>query len=136
MPAIFSAWKHKIVKNIRFLNAINYLCVCAKSLQLGSDSATPWTIACQAPLYTGFSTQEYWSWLPCLPPGDLPNPRTEPPGMLHLLHWQVGSLPLVPHGKPQIIYKFEKYTSHMNLLPTEEFSSQSRKTIWYDDDAW
>ena len=34
--------------------------------------ATLWTIACQAPLSMGFSRQEYWSWLPCPPPGDLP----------------------------------------------------------------
>ena len=26
----------------------------------------------------GFSRQEYWSGLPCPPPGDLPDPRTEP----------------------------------------------------------
>ena len=26
----------------------------------------------------GFSKQEYWSGLPCPPPGDLPNPRIEP----------------------------------------------------------
>ena len=26
----------------------------------------------------GFSRQEYWSGLPCLPPGDLPNPGVEP----------------------------------------------------------
>ena len=26
----------------------------------------------------GFSRQEYWSGLPCPPPGDLPNPGTEP----------------------------------------------------------
>ena len=32
------------------------------------------TIACQAPLSMGFSRQEYWSGLPCPPPGDLPNP--------------------------------------------------------------
>ena len=29
-----------------------------------SDSATPWTAACQAPLSMGFSMQEYWSGLP------------------------------------------------------------------------
>ena len=34
--------------------------------------------ACQAPLSVGFSRQEYWSGLPCPPPGDLPNPGTEP----------------------------------------------------------
>ena len=26
----------------------------------------------------GISKQEYWSGLPCLPPGDLPDPVTEP----------------------------------------------------------
>ena len=26
--------------------------------------ATPWTVACQAPLPRGFSRQEYWSGLP------------------------------------------------------------------------
>ena len=25
------------------------------------DSATPWTVACQAPLSMGFPRQEYWS---------------------------------------------------------------------------
>ena len=43
-----------------------------------SNSVTPWTAARQAPLSTGFSRQEYWSGLPCPPPGDLPNPETEP----------------------------------------------------------
>ena len=36
------------------------------------------TVACQAPLSTGFSRQEYWSGLPCPPPGDLPNPGIKP----------------------------------------------------------
>ena len=40
--------------------------------------ATPWTVACQAPLSMGFSRQEYWSGLPDPPPGDLPKPGTEP----------------------------------------------------------
>ena len=40
--------------------------------------ATLWTIACQAPLSMGFSRQEYWSALPCPPPGDLPDPGIEP----------------------------------------------------------
>ena len=39
---------------------------------------TPWTIACQAPLSMEFSRQEYWSGLPGPPPGDLPDPGTEP----------------------------------------------------------
>ena len=37
-----------------------------------------WTIACQAPLFMGFSRHEYWSGLPCPPPVDFPDPGTEP----------------------------------------------------------
>ena len=36
------------------------------------------TVACQAPLSVEFSRQEYWSGLPCPPPGDLPHPVIEP----------------------------------------------------------
>ena len=36
--------------------------------------ATLWTVAFQAPLSMGFSRQEYWSGLPCPPPGDPPDP--------------------------------------------------------------
>ena len=39
--------------------------------------AIPRTIAPQAPLSMGFSRQEYWSGLPCPPPGDLLDPRIE-----------------------------------------------------------
>ena len=42
------------------------------------DSVTPWTVARQAPLPMGFARQEYWSGLPCPPPGDLPDPGMEP----------------------------------------------------------
>ena len=40
--------------------------------------ATPGTAARQSPLSMGFSRQEYWSGLPLLNPGGLPNPGTEP----------------------------------------------------------
>ena len=41
-------------------------------------SPTLWTVGRQAPLSVGFSRQEYWSGLPCPPPGDLPGPGIEP----------------------------------------------------------
>ena len=41
------------------------------------DSATLWTVACQAPLIIGFSRQKCWSELPCPLPGDLSNPGIE-----------------------------------------------------------
>ena len=61
-----------------------------------SNSATPWTVACQAPLSTGFSRQEYWSGLSFPSPGDLPNPGIE----LESPALQLDSLPSEPPGKP------------------------------------
>ena len=51
------------------------MCVCC----LFQLCATPWTVAHQALLSVGFSRQEYWSGLPLLTPGDLPDPGIEPP---------------------------------------------------------
>ena len=39
---------------------------------------TPWIVGPQAPLSVGFSRQEHWRGLPCPPPGDPPDPGTEP----------------------------------------------------------
>ena len=56
--------------------------------------ATLWTVAYQAPLSMGFSRQEYWGRLPCPPPGDPPDPETEPAASalqvdtLPLSHWE------------------------------------------------
>ena len=44
--------------------------------------AALWTVARQAPLSLGFFRQEYWSGLPCPPPGDLPKPGTEPASLM------------------------------------------------------
>ena len=59
--------------------------------------ATQWTTTCQTSLSMGFSRQEYWSGLPFLCPGDLPNPGIEP----RSLTLQVDSLPAEPQGKPK-----------------------------------
>ena len=50
------------------------VCVCISCFSRVQLFAIPWTVAHQAPLSMGFSRQEYWSGLPCPPPGDLPNP--------------------------------------------------------------
>ena len=63
--------------------------------------ATPWTVTHQAPLSLclawGFTRQEYWSRLPCPPPGDLYNPGIKPrfPAL------QADSLPSEPPRKPK-----------------------------------
>ena len=72
-------------------------CVLARMLSCVSRVwlfAAPWTVC-----PWGFSGQEYWSGLPWLSPGDFPT-RGSNPCLLHLLLWQVGSLPLAPLGKP------------------------------------
>ena len=77
-----------------------YACICVYSVYVSVQSlsrvqlfATLWTAACQAPLSTGFSRQEYWSGLPCPSPGDLPNPGIKPmPPVSPAL--QADSLPL------------------------------------------
>ena len=77
------------------------MCVGVLSCSVMSDSfATPWTVARQAPLSMGFSRQEYWSRLPFLPSGDLPNSRVKP-GSPAL---QADSLPSEPLEK-SIKYK-------------------------------
>ena len=40
--------------------------------------ATPWNVACQAPLSMRLSRQGHWNGLPFPPPGDLPNPGIKP----------------------------------------------------------
>ena len=40
--------------------------------------ATPWTVAHQAPLSTGFSRQEYFREFPFPSPKDLPDPGVKP----------------------------------------------------------
>ena len=66
------------------------------SCSVVSDSATPWTIACQASQSMEFSRQEYWSGLPCPSPGHLPNPGIRPGSPA----WQADSLPSQSPGKP------------------------------------
>ena len=44
--------------------------------------ATLWNVAHQAPLSMGFPRQEYWSGLPCLPPGNLPVPGIKPGSLM------------------------------------------------------
>ena len=68
-----------------------------KSLQLCPTLCDPMDWGCQAPLPMGFSRQEYWSGLPCPPPGDLLSPGIKPRSPT----LQAVSLPSEPPGKAQ-----------------------------------
>ena len=64
----------------------------------------PWTVAHQAPLSMGFPRQEYWSGLPCSPPGDLPKVKQgkDKYHMISLYMWN-----LKRKGTNELIYKTE-----------------------------
>ena len=87
-----------------------HICImraCMLSLQSCPTLCETMDVAHQAPLSMGFSREEYWSGLPCLPPG-----------LLGLLHWQVGFLvcfflPLVPPEKH--IYKHIHIYIHTHI---------------------
>ena len=101
-----------------------YLCVCAESLQ-SCLSVTPWTVAHQAPLSMGFSRQEYWSGLPCPPPGDLPDPGIKcmylmPPALAG------GFFTTNSPGKPTLVYTL-LVNSFMQSRCEQSFSETSKK---------
>ena len=61
-----------------------YLCECYATSVMSDSFVNLWTVACQVPLYMGFSRQEYWNRLPCPPPGDLPHLGIEPPSFMSI----------------------------------------------------
>ena len=68
-------------------------CLVTQSCQTDCD---PMDYSHQAPLPMGFFKQEYQSGLPCLPPGDLPDPGIE----LMSPALQADSLQFEPPRKP------------------------------------
>ena len=85
---------------------------------------TPWTVAHQAPLSMGLSRQEYWSGLPCPPPGDLPHPGIEHVSLVSSA-LQADSLPLSHGGSLQPSYFIIIYVFLWTIL-----SIFWKKTMW------
>ena len=54
--------------------------VCAQSFLTLCDPMD--CVACLAPLSMEFTSQEYWSRLPCPPPGDFPDPGIQPTSLV------------------------------------------------------
>ena len=74
------------------------MCLCVASLSHVRFFASPWATAPARFLCSwGFSRQEFWSGLPCPPPGDLSNPGIK----LRSPALQEDSLPSEPLGKPK-----------------------------------
>ena len=83
---------------------IYHLSLCA--LRRVQVFAVPWTVACQTPLSMEFPRQQYWSGLPFLPSGDLPNSGIEPrsPAL------QANDLPLSRLGSPYHLSTYHLYS--------------------------
>ena len=64
---------------------------------------TLWTATCQASLSVGFSRQEYWSGLPCPPPGVLSHPGIKPASPLSPTLADI-FFTTAPPGRPLRIY--------------------------------
>ena len=56
----------------------------------------------------GFSSQEYWSGLPFLPPGDLPKPGIEPTSPALQADSLLSELPGIPTPYPHQIHVFSR----------------------------
>ena len=80
--------------------SILHMCVCVFSSLVMSNSLQPHGLKSTRLLCPwGFSRPEYWSRLPCPPPGDLTNPGIKPRSPT----LQADSLPSKPSGKPKNI---------------------------------
>ena len=78
----------------------SFACVCTLSVSNSLQTQRlQKTEACQALLLMEFFREEYWSGLPFQYSNGYWRSN---PHILHLLHWQEGSQPLVPPGKPQM----------------------------------
>ena len=95
-----------------------------------SDSLRPRDCSLPGSSVHGILQARILEWVAMLPPGDLPHLGSK----VHLLHWQVNSLPTEPPGSP-----FPKFIScsmaelELYLLPTQAVSiptTAGRKKGW------
>ena len=89
-----------------------------------SDSATPRTIAHQAPLSVGILQAGILEWvaMPWPPPGDLPNPGIKPRSPASFL---VHSLPSEPPGKPPVPMSSTISQSLLQFLSLSQWYSRT-----------
>ena len=102
---------------------IYILCVHAKSLTLCDP------VNCNPPGSSvhGIFQARILEWLPCPPPGALPDPGIEPPS-LSLLHWQASSLPLAPLCSRTLAPQRVKPPTHL-LYVTERVNFSSFSSV-------
>ena len=98
---------------------------------------TPVTVVGQPPLSMEFSSQEYWSGFPFPSLWDLPDLGSDL-HLLHLLHWQVNSLPLHYLGSSSVrqcaqysvVQSCPTFCDPMDYSPPGSFIEISRQAYW------
>ena len=101
---------------------------------------TPWTVACQAPLFMGFSGKNTGVGCHFLFQGIFPTQGSNP-SLLCLLHWQMDSLPLHHLGSPYLAAPSLSWgTSDLQLQPVDSWlrhaGSSSLNGIKARPSAW
>ena len=121
--------------------------LCAQSLPLCPTVCDPTDWNCQAPLSLGFSRQEYWSGLPCPPPGDLTDPKmwtriscvSSPASILSLFKMLFLNWRFIHFGgqDSRVCVHFTKCPTLVNLISTALLMdswllrSSSRRKLWF-----
>ena len=93
-----------------------------------SDSATPCTVAQQAPLSIGFPRQEYWSGLPFPTPRDLPDPAIYPESLVSPA-FVSGFFTTSAPGKPDTSRMSYNLIQFWHCLPGESFGSHRLRAL-------
>ena len=106
----------------------------AKSLQSCLTLCNP--MNCSPPSSTVHedSQQEYWSGLPCPPPGDLPDPGIEPASLMSPA--LAGSLSVAPPGKPLRCLLWSKWWQVICLLFLVKFRISLSGFLELYQDGW
>ena len=102
-PLFWTAIPFRSPQCIKYKSIACYICVLSH-FSCVRLCTTPRTVARQASLFMGFSRQEYWSGLPCPPPGDLSDPGIEPTTP-ESPAWAGGFFTTEPPGKPKWKWK-------------------------------
>ena len=97
--------------------------------------ATSWTVTYRAPPSMGFSRQEYWSGLPFLSPGDLPNPGIElgSPEFRRFSIWTTREVPNVnklwPNKRPLFTAR-ETNRNTATIMNVQTIKREAWKRSW------
>ena len=99
-----------------------------------SDSMRPYglIVAREAPLSMGFSRQEYWSGLPCPPPGDLPDPGIKPTSLMSPA--LAGEFfPIRGTGEAPDIFIYTCTQKHIQGYSLHYFHDKAGNNLWVTD---